>query len=488
MFDYSMQQRAFFHWGRTGNPAGGLRTPHLVGRARAGTGKTTTLEEMIRHMAERRILVTAYNKRIIEAFKERKTRADARTQHSLGLMQVRRQWKVAPVNFGGDRARALTEAVCGRRCPDPIQTLVNTLHTKAREMAPHSRDPGSLIDIMDQFELLPEQEFIDAGFDDAYIEARALEAMDIAARTEPVDTGIDGADMIFLPLRNHWVIPTFDGGLIDEAQDMTEAQLEMTLAAVRGRLAIVGDDRQAIYGFRGADSGALDRLKRELQAAELPLTVTYRCAQRIVELARQIVPDFQAGPDNPDGTISYLDGKAELVKAAGPGDFILSRLNAPLGGVAMACLRAGKRTKIAGKNIGDGLSTIIKKLRTFDIIPFLEKLRVYQVRETERLMAAGRESKVELLRDKCSMLVELSEDLSNTDELQARIDSLFTDNGLGDAGFITCSSVHKAKGLEANRVFILTDTLRDHNQEELNIRYVAITRAKSELVWVGGIK
>jgi superfamily I DNA/RNA helicase len=44
--------------------------------------------------------------------------------------------------------------------------------------------------------------------------------------------------------------------------------------------------------------------------------------------------------------------------------------------------------------------------------------------------------------------------------------------------------VHRAKGLEANRVFVLEFTLKGGNIEEENIQYVAITRAKQHLTMV----
>jgi superfamily I DNA/RNA helicase len=82
------------------------------------------------------------------------------------------------------------------------------------------------------------------------------------------------------------------------------------------------------------------------------------------------------------------------------------------------------------------------------------------------------------------MLISLTDGAKSVDDVIGRIEALFTDDGLGAAGVITCSSVHRAKGLEAERVFVLRDTIRDHNQEERNIHYVAITRAKRELVFV----
>jgi len=87
---------------------------------------------------------------------------------------------------------------------------------------------------------------------------------------------IDFADMIFLPLVHRWVRPWFDLVVLDEAQDWTRAMLQLVRGCCRrdGRICIVGDDRQAIYAFRGADSSSLDRLKAELKAAELGLKTT----------------------------------------------------------------------------------------------------------------------------------------------------------------------------------------------------------------------
>jgi superfamily I DNA/RNA helicase len=98
--------------------------------------------------------------------------------------------------------------------------------------------------------------------------------------------GIDFTDMIFLPVANNWIRPQYDMVVVDEAQDMNTCQLAIAQGLARNRVVVVGDDRQAIYGFRGADSGSLDRLKDELKATELGLTTTYRCGRGIVALAQ----------------------------------------------------------------------------------------------------------------------------------------------------------------------------------------------------------
>jgi superfamily I DNA/RNA helicase len=88
------------------------------------------------------------------------------------------------------------------------------------------------------------------------------------------------------------------------------------------------------------------------------------------------------------------------------------------------------------------------------------------------------------------MLRAVAEDAEDGADLVNRIEWLFTDNEDKDASLILCSSVHKAKGLEADRVYILQDTLylRGPSQEEDNIYYVAQTRAKGHLTMVSGLR
>lgn len=513
--EWSAQQNRIFSWFakdqsffRTLHDYGDLEflvdvNGHLIIRARAGTGKTTVLIEGSKRAPERSILVCAFSKiiqlelesRFLDPVTKIRTHPHikAQTLHSVGYACIRKFKEGIKVEFNSTRADGLAQQVCGNTAPDVVKRLVSKLHTKGREIAPHATTLGDLTDIAITFECIPEESWEKSGFGAEYVEKKALEAMELAANIQTGAT-IDGSDMIFLPVRNHWLQGLYDLVLVDEAQDMTTAQLEIAQGVLNrgGRIAIIGDDRQAIFGFRGADSGSLDRLKIELSASELGLKTTYRCGHSIVELAQGLVPDFLCGAAH-EGSIEEIYCN-ELTAAAGPGDFILSRINAPLVSVAMKLLRAGKRTRIAGKDIGKGLIALVRKLRPTSVPDYLRKTEAWADRECSRLQAQmekateGRKNtirtKMEGINDQATMLTELAEGAKNVNEITDRIEALFSDDGLGSAGMITCSSIHKAKGLEASKVFVLRDTLRSYNQEELNLQYVGITRAKDTLVWV----
>jgi superfamily I DNA/RNA helicase len=169
----------------------------------------------------------------------------------------------------------------------------------------------------------------------------------------------------------------------------------------------------------------------------------------------------------------------------------------------MRMIRKGRRVRIEGKDIGAGLMALVKKLagRTNSIPAFLGKLKTWKEKEIARLEKALKEpeSAIEKITDKAETLRVLAEGVSGLAEMNARITSLFSDRD--DQGnpqsFITCSSVHKSKGLEAHRVVMLSDTFKSPTnskrevspkqiREEQNIRYVAITRAKNILIYASG--
>lgn len=497
---WSDEQNAIFGWFTHG-------TGNLVAVARAGCGKTTTIVEGVKRAPEAKKWVGAFGKKIKEELDRRFVgRRDVKVQtfHGLGYGYVISRWGNIGMCSGDERAVAITEGAIATlvanglpfvgNAPDDVRKLVSKLHTKAREIAPHAKTGAELYDLAVMFECEPEAQWVHEGYDTGLVCNIAAEALRFASSNKPIETGIDFADMIFLPVRNRWMRGQFDLAVGDEAQDLTVAQLELMIGSVRpgGRVCLVGDDRQAIYAFRGADVNALSRLRAELNAAELGLKTTYRCSRAIVDVAADIVPDFVAGPDNPAGTVRDITADA-LMASVGYGDFILSRANAPLLPTAIALLRAGRRARIAGRDIGAGLKALIRKLArgaARDSVPaFIGRLGTWMERETARAMAIKaeytRKAKLDYIRDQHGMLLELADGAVSVGAITAAIDALFTDDGLGDAGVVTLSSVHRAKGLEANRVFILADTMKYGEIEEDNIRYVAITRAKRELVWVG---
>lgn len=513
---WSDQQKQIFGWFKSG---GG----NLVVRARAGTGKTTTIVEAIGHAPEGRILLCAFNKRIATELQGRLSNpsAEAATLHSVGFASVRRFWERIRIDDKGARKEWLARQACGTRTPDAIVKLVGKLHTLGREMAPLATTWEELRSLAMVHDCVPDLEWAEDGFDVDKVASLALDAMKLAAE-RPVATGIDFSDMLFLPVRNKWLRPKYDLIVVDECQDMNATQLLIARGVAAGRVVVVGDDRQAIYGFRGADSGSLDRLKAELNATEMGLTVTYRCGQAIVQQAQSIVPDFYAAPTNGPGEIMHAP-VAQLPAMVAVGDFVLSRKNAPLATIALKILRTGKRAKIEGKDIGAGLRALVNKVATGkakgSMPEFLSKLSTWEAKEVARAEKSGdanAETRIERVRDQAETLRALADGLSGVPELQARIDDLFSDGG---GPRVVCSSVHRAKGLEADRVFVLTDTLLrelpckckhwagSHRSgsgcdqcacarycedaarkiEEQNIEYVAITRAKHTLVWVDGL-
>lgn len=151
----------------------------------------------------------------------------------------------------------------------------------------------------------------------------------------------------------------------------------------------------------------------------------------------------------------------------------------------MGLIRRGVRARIRGREIGKGLIDIIKKLRVTTLADLDEALERYRGKEIGKLSKRDphlARTKMAQLQDNVDTIATLAETVGSVDELTRKLDMLFNDEA--GAASVMCSTVHKAKGLEADRVWVLEDTLKRGGQEELNICYVAYTRARKELCLV----
>lgn len=267
---------------------------------------------------------------------------------------------------------------------------------------------------------------------------------------------------------------------------------------------IVTHNCQAIYGFAGADAESMSRMARELEATTvgcvtLPLTVTRRCGKAIVEEAKRIVPNFEAFETNGEGKVSRAVFSAKGTtaetyhKLVNDGDMVLCRVNAPLVSECFRFLKAGRKAIIRGRDIGQGLISTVKKMKADNVADLIGKLSDWLHSEVTKENAKRNpsESKIIGLQDRFDCLTCFAESATTVDGVIAKIESVFSDtNGSG----IVLSSVHKAKGLEADRVFLLQPEkatiphpmarTKWQVEQEWNLLYVATTRAKNELVYV----
>lgn len=302
-------------------------------------------------------------------------------------------------------------------------------------------------------------------------------------------------DQIFLPVLWGLKPQQVDFTFVDECQDLSAAKLALTIAcrAPGGRMLFVGDKRQSIYGFAGADANSFDNIVAVTNATVLPLSVCYRCPSDIIKLAQSIVPDIEAAPGAPVGVVGYVS-EDQLSTKVGHGDLILCRLTAPLISTCIDLIRHRVPARVKGRDIGKMLVKIAKD--ALGKLPYAEiefALDRYVTAKCEKLAQRKHsEAQQESLRDRVAGVKACVEAFHNAKSIQSlavEIEALFTD---GQA-FVELSTVHRAKGLGVDRVFILKPNKLPlvwknqrawEAQQEQNLRYVAITRAQRELYFV----
>jgi DNA helicase II / ATP-dependent DNA helicase PcrA len=441
----------------------------------AGSGKSSSIVEGFYHMPfGTQALMCAFAKPIqTELEKKAPDGVTVLTLHSLGYRAARKVF--TRVGKPDDKGEKLGGFIKAERGDDPETYDLRDNLAKAVSLC-----KGYLAESPTEIDPILDRHDIDTCGESR--EGFITSVMKVMSACKKDTLRMDFDDMIWFP--NVHPIPLEKYGMvfIDEAQDLNLAQINLALmsAGTNGRVISVGDERQAIYGFRGADSNAIQNIVSRCNSKRLPLSVTYRCAKSIVSLAQTLVPGLEAAPNAEEGMVTEI-GDSQIEKLVAPGDFILSRTNAPLLKWCLTLLKARVPANIQGRDLGKSLYAMIKKSKAKDVDSFLGWLEEWKQIEVERLVKAKRDASV--IEDKAECLSVLCEGTRNLEEVKDNLDKLFKDGD--DHSRVILSTTHRAKGLERNRVFLLRNTYKPAKGiEEQNLYYVGITRAKKELYLV----
>jgi len=338
----------------------------------------------------------------------------------------------------------------------------------------------------------------------------------LASLQNTLTYGVDFAGQVFLPVY-HEMRPsiTYDRVLVDECQDQSFVNREIArlYLSPMGKMVAVGDENQAIYSWRGADSNAIKEMHslmskmEESGPEEFPLTLCRRCGREVIADAQNLVPAIQALPDAPKGTSNRnapitSDGLFETLLGQKKG-LVLCRANAPLVSLCLRLLAKRVPAFLARSNIVSDLLRLIDSLSEHKdccaVSDMLSALETYEAEKLAKVSKQGQKgvAKAQVIADKAACLRALAEadNVNTCGQLKKLIDELFPhENGKNADNAVMLSTVHGAKGGEADTVYVLSpeskeasifDEVWSDSRDRDNTLYVCITRAKTHIVYVG---
>lgn len=314
---------------------------------------------------------------------------------------------------------------------------------------------------------------------------------------------IDFTDMIEAFVSGQGSVPKFDVLIVDEAQDLTRLQWNMVeiLMANSQRVYIAGDDDQAIYEWAGASV----RTFLELQGTYEVLTKSYRLPQKVFNKATSILSRLRVRhqkefvPRNETGELNFYHSLDQVDYSQGSW-LILTRNRYTLGAICGVMKRLGFPYVLHGKSSVD--NEHVKALVTW------ESLRKGEPVSYDRAKALSKKMWTPLSPDffkdhtpeeqlnKSDFLkvgINLDEDwmtaLKIPDTTREYLRSIRRHKeSLLKWPRIVISTIHQAKGGEADNVLVVPDmseacyrTMQVNPDIEGRVFYVAVTRAKHAL-------
>lgn len=456
----------------------------------AGSGKSTTLIEAAKLLPTRNALFVAFNKSIADELKKKLNNLmEARTIHSLGLNIVKNYLK--EIKTDEKKYKTIVNQTCPQLKPEE-KLLLEQLIDYARYTLTDPNDSEAMELVAEHYNL--DTTFFNKAF--PYLAECLTKGIQVAKEQKKVDF----TDMIWLGNVLNLPANAYDWMFVDECQDLSTCQLELILRCLsdRGRILFVGDPFQSIYGFSGADCDSVEKIKARVNATELPLSICYRCPVSHIKLAQEIVPQIEARENAPEGVVAKIDRSTfyDLLQVVDGGKtLVIGRRTAPLVNTYLLLNQEGIQAVLKGSEIKQDLIDIVKrvaKIPGFNFNFFLKYLRIYRQDRAEQIKQSSYSKRqIEYLNDQINSIesIFLKGGSTSIDELITEIEDSFQSN----ATSVTLCTVHKAKGLEADRVFIIAPNeiplIREgqkdwEKEQEMHLKYVALTRSKSELYFV----
>jgi DNA helicase-2/ATP-dependent DNA helicase PcrA len=463
-------------------------TPSFAVDAKAGSGKTTTIVACVDAFPKNSALV-AFNKNAADQLAEKIAGAcPASTFHSLGFRIMRERFEGAKVS------------------PYKVSNLVQNKFKWGRMYRPYADVLEGIMThgfgIYNPAELQQDEIYLQAmGLRDVPLPtgltlesfiARCKMLM-MASLETPAEASF--AEMLYMPLffaaRNKWDLQDYSHLIVDEAQDVSWIRMELIKKVAKHCIA-VGDPDQAIYGFAGAMSDAFGNLIERYNMPVLPLSTSWRCSKAVIEEARQVIgPRIFAREDAIEGSIKELDYQIlSATHSVSNSDALLCRTNAPLFKLAMEWVKQQKPFRL-WSDFAERLLALAKRIAKDARGTAAYKSALFAWKEEQQEIYKESKGTVRRIAEQyeCLMVVmNMSEDVS---DMLFNLELLLN----SEVGPVLCT-IHKAKGLEWENVYLVRPDLipapwvnefdEEEMQQEDNLKYVAITRAKDSFTYVIG--
>lgn len=450
----------------------------------AGSGKSTSLSEGIKYLSDRQnIKFCAFG---ADAAKEMRNKipdgVESLTIHALGrramVESLKAKGKSLP-DVDEDKGFKISASLVGDDSPEKEELIMELTNAAALATTYNIQDASELNEIYERHEVYT------CGYTEDEFSSLVMQHMNVREMAWKASCQYDFNDMIWIPIKLGLLTRNINTLVIDECQDLSPARIAFLKQIAENRVIAAGDPNQAIFMFAGADSQAFSKVIDEFSATEMPLSVTYRCDKAIVDHVKDLVPYIESAPNAGDGTINYTDYQ-DMMENVKDGDFILARVNAPLIKIAMKLVLSGKRAQVLGKDLASSFDKFVYIAEKYhgvrSVGMLLDYIDQWLAQKIEEGQQKGRK-KFDFVKDKAECLRYLCEGAATLSDVSKNIKFIFSDKK--DGNIITVSNTHKAKGLERDRAWLLSDTFRKcespqtpQQQEENNLYYVAATRAK----------